>query len=187
MKSHSSSSGGGIERVSRNRRPSSSARSWSLSQSLLQNATAAGNGGGGLQLPTESTAAAAATPSSSTSASTTKKSVVLVKLTDAAIRALEEYVRLSNEVRERNRTSLMEFDRGGQGPTPNPCVLKKKGTYLDLLPILRSAHPYNNVQPGRKRERRARIEAGHFRSPRSLASFGSCWSAYRMTRHCCQI
>ena len=109
MKSHSSS-GGGIERVSRNRRPSSSARSWSLSQSLLQNATvatAAGNGGGGLL---ESTAA---TPPSST---TTKKSVVLVKLTDAAIRALEEYVRLSNEVRDRETEQV-----GGRSRPLYPC------------------------------------------------------------------
>ena len=74
------------------RRPSSSARSWSLSQSLLQNATAS--------LESSSSAAATATAAGATGSEqhSAKKSVVLVKLTDAAIRALEEYVKLANEV-----------------------------------------------------------------------------------------
>ena len=94
MKSHSSSS----DESFACRRPSSSARSWSLSQSLLQNATAAA-------AAIESSSSATTTPSSTTAASSeqqnsAKKSVVLVKLTDAAIRALEEYVKLANEVRD---------------------------------------------------------------------------------------
>lgn len=90
MKSHSSSN----ESVSCCRRPSSSARSWSLSQSLLQNATVG-----------EASSATTTTPSTNSEHSA-KKSVVLVKLTDAAIRALEEYVKLANEVRERQKSEM---------------------------------------------------------------------------------
>ena len=97
MKSQSQSSSSNSVESEPCRRPSSSARSWSLSQSLLQNATVVDS----------SSSATASTASEQQSA---KKSVVLVKLTDAAIRALEEYVKLANEVRERDSNDVGSAD-----------------------------------------------------------------------------